>query len=162
MYFTYDDAIFADEQKKVLGVFLKYNMLHVKLLTFRKSSPTMDVISWFPFDKNNCGMKVTDLVPIGKCEYTDDEFNYIEYPSAKRPIIPRYLPGCKLRISTSIQEPYVGYNPSTHTFDGLEVILVKNIARKMGMLAEFVLIDEVRSNRVVDNHTGIYWKLLQG
>lgn len=160
IYFTYNNTVFEDQQKGALAVFLKYNMLNIKIITFRKDSRILDIVTWFPFDKNNCASGVTQLVPIGKCEYNDTHFHLHEIHLNKT-VIPNYIPGCKLRISTSIQEPYVYYNQSTRTFSGLEVTIVRSIAKQMGMITDFVLIPEVRSNRVVNNITGIYSLLLQ-
>lgn len=135
-------------------------MLNVKIVTFRPNSQMLDVVTWFPFDKNNCASDVTDLVPIGKCEFNDTDFDFIRFPVNKS-VIPNSIPGCKLRISTSIQEPYVYYNRSTRTFSGIEVAIVRAFAKQMGMITDFVLIPEVRSNRVLNNNTGIYSLLLQ-
>lgn len=162
MHFTYDNTVFGDKQKEVLAVFLRYKMLNVKLLTFRHSSSTMDVISWLPFDNGNCANRVIDLVSIGSCEYTDEGFEYNEFLAAQKIVSPRRTPGCPIRIATSIQEPYVYYNRTTRIFDGLEVVMVRNIAYAMDLRPTFLLINEVRSNRVVSNVTGIYSTLLQG
>lgn len=160
IYNPYDERELRSGQKEALAVFLRYNMLNIKILTFRPNARILDVVTWFPFDKQNCAYDVTDLVPIGRCDYNATHFDFVEFP-VNKPVIPKYIPGCKLRISTSIQEPYVYYNKTTQTFSGLEVTIVRAIANKMGMITDFVLIPEVRSNRVVNNETGIYSLLLR-
>lgn len=160
IYFTYNDTVFEEQQKGALAVFLRYNMLNIKIITFRNASLVLDIVTWFPFDKHNCASGVTDLVPIGKCEFNETHYQ-LQHFRINKTVVPNYIPGCKLRISTSIQEPYVYYNRRARTFSGLEVTIVKSIAKKMGMITDFVLIPEVRSNRVVNNITGIYSLLLQ-
>lgn len=154
------DPVEEDVQKEMLAIFLDYNMLNIKIISYRNQTHILDVKTWFPFKERNCAQKVTNLEPIGHCEYTNDTFEFTELP-VNDEVIPALLPGCKLRVSTSIQEPYVYYNQTTGNFSGMEVILVRAIAKKMQMVPEFVLIKEVRSNRVVDNVTGIYSLLFQ-
>lgn len=156
IYQPFDEGVI----KEMLAMFLQYNMLNIKIISYRNMTQILDVRTWFPFKERNCALKVTNLEPIGRCEYQNDTFEFTELPVSDE-VIPAFLPGCKLRIATSIQEPYVYYNQSSGNFSGLEVMLVRAIAKKMQMIPEFILIKEVRSNRVVDNVTGIYSLLFQ-
>lgn len=163
MLTTGNQSQIESKQKKVLAEFIKYNMLNVKMLSFRHLASIIDVISWFPYDyANNCAQNVTNLATIGHCDYSADTFSYVEHRDAKRAFIPRFLGRCKLRISASIQEPYAYYDLRANEFDGFEVQLIRNVAIAMGMQPVFQVIDGVRSNRVVANDTGIYSTLLQG
>lgn len=163
MYFTYDAHIFRDKQKEVLAIFLRHDMLHVKIFTLRKSARILGVITWFPLDNRNCAMMVTELIALGRCEYAESgAFEYIEHAAvASKEVIPRHLPGCVLRVTTSILEPYVYYDTRTRQLAGLEVRLVQAIAHKLGMHADFLLIEDNRDFRIVSNETGIYAHLFQ-
>lgn len=160
MYYNYDSSIFEDKQKEILATFLEYNMLDIKLVTYRQEARVLDVKTWFPFANNNCASRVSVLQLISKCEFNDIDHKFIEYP-VRDVVIPKHLPGCELRISTSIQEPYVYYDHKTKNFSGMEIALVKAIAEEMEMIPIFILINETRANRAVDNQTGIYSLLFQ-
>lgn len=163
MYLTYDDEIFEQKQKEVLDECLKYQMLNVKLLIYERIESVMEVIGWFPYDNGNCANEVRDLVRIGRCEYTANSYEYTEHAVAEKPTIPLHLHGCPLNISISIQEPYViRDDPKNYSFSGIEIDLVRNIAKFMGMMPRYILIKEVRSNRVVNEISGIYSTLMQG
>lgn len=160
MYYTYDINILDNIQREILSVFLKFNMLNVKVIAYRNMTQEVDVKTWYPFKNGNCATRITELETIGKCEYDNDKIHFSEYLVTDE-VIPKHIPDCQLRISTSIQEPYVYYNETTKRFAGMEVMLVRTIAAKMGMIPEFVLIKEVRSNRVVNYTRGIYSLLFQ-
>lgn len=157
---TYDADIINNIQKQILSVFLEYNMLNVKVITRRIMTNELYVNAHFPFRNGNCADRVTDIETVGKCKYDNGVSSFSEYPVTDE-VIPKFIPGCKLRISTSIQEPYIYYNERTGNFAGMEVMLVRTIAEKMGMVPKFILIKEVRSNRVVNYTSGIYSLLLQ-
>lgn len=144
-----------------METFLQYNMLNIRIISYQSSTDNvLNVKTWYPFKNENCASKVMNLEPIGKCKYKKNSFEYTEYATSDI-VVPRFLPGCKLRFSTSIQEPYVYYSHSTGNFSGMEILLAKSIAQKMQMIPEFVPIKETRSNRVVSNETGIYSLLFQ-
>lgn len=156
------NALSYARAREILSVFLYNNMLHVKLIIPDDKTDVLKDVTWLPFDNKNCASKLTKLIPIGRCDCssTGSGYQFIEYPSAQRPVIPRRLTDCKLRISASLQEPYVRYNRSSRIIHGFEVTLVKNIAIRMGMQPKIAMIKEERSNRdVTGNRTGIYSKL---
>lgn len=162
IFYAYNENEIDGIRKNALREFLEYNMFDVNIISFRTTDRlTVDVVTWLPFTNGDCATDVTDLYATDKCEITNDVSALTEYSDIMHKI-PKLLSGCKLRVSTSIQEPYVYYNHTSKTFDGLEIELVKNIAARADMIPEFVLINEVRSNRVVSKVTGIYANLLQG
>lgn len=161
MPFTNDEISISTKLRQILDIFLQFNMLHVKMVIHRVTSLTLEVITWFPFDEENCASKVSELTLIGRCECTRSGFQYIEYPTAEKVVVPLRARGCELRTSASVQEPYVIYNRETREFSGLEVQLVRNIASELDMRVKFVLINESRSNRALNYGSGIYSQLFQ-
>lgn len=133
----------------------------------------LKVMTWFPYEDDNCATDVRRLVEIDKCEYfdyktkpDDDLANDIRpkilyFANPKQAKVPGTLHNCPLRVSSSDWAPYSYFNHATKTFErGIEVLLVRTIAGVLRMKTEFYLLSETRENRIADQPSEGYEQLV--
>lgn len=115
------------------------------------------------------------LTDIDQCEYNDVQSEslgesdlatimhpeIVYFANPKVPKVPGTLHGCPLRVSSSVWEPYSYYDTDEQAFTkGIEVLLIETIAKVLQMKVEFWLISETRENRVADQPSEGFEKLV--
>lgn len=161
---TYEDAVLLQLIESILNEFLSRHMVNVNVISYRSGTNIVQAHTMYPYDGDNCATTVVRLHLLEECVYDDETPYEPKFTTINRlkPKIPNNLHGCELRIASSITEPFVFYDEAADSFNmGTEVFMVKTISEALKMKPVFMRINETRENRLVDEESGIYSKLLQ-
>jgi hypothetical protein len=142
------------ENAQIFAEFWRHNVVEVILLQsvhffeenvpVNRGTPTIEVYTWFPYFPSGQCAQTTDGVLLDMWVTKKDGVGYfLHNVSLFPPKIPRYLPGCPIRISTFEFEPVVMY--PWHSEDGntllykggLEIEMLKMIQKATNMSTVF-------------------------
>lgn len=160
----YDHHTLHKHIRLVLEAFFEFHVLNVKLISFEPDSNLIQMHTWYPYEGDNCANGVQKIHMIDECAYTDGRSGPETVRNLKplQPIIPTKLHDCPLRVATSVYEPYVFYDSFQKSFyRGIEVHLIRAVAKALKMTPIYIRINETRAIRVVSNETGLYSMLLK-
>jgi hypothetical protein len=107
------------ENKEIFAEFWKHNIVEVTLLQsahsfegnvpVNRGSPAIEVYTWFPYSASGHCAKVTDVVLLDTWVTKNNTGHFLCNNNLFPTKIPKYLPGCPIRISTFESEPAVMY-----------------------------------------------------
>lgn len=110
---VFDPEILDEQIRSVLNELLLHNMLNVNLMYRKADTNIVEMITWFPYEAQNCANLIANLRVIDKCEYqlessNSSDTNVVFTPKKKEKKIPHRLHGCSLKISSSVwvREPW--------------------------------------------------------
>lgn len=146
----------------ITQIFFAYRMLNVNIISIGTNKKSVQMHTWYPYGNGKCANKVSDILVIDECIYDETGMIDLFGHNDLLPKVPKDLHQCELKVAASIYEPYTFYDAQRGFYDGVEIHLVKMIARALNMKVVHVLLNETRENRFVSNETGIYSPLLQG
>lgn len=163
----YDADVLYAQIRFILETFYRAHVLNVKVISFRRDDDVIQMHTWYPYEGTNCAEEVRNIHLIDECHYSDSREGAQDVRSVQtlQPIIPANLHGCPLRIACSTYEPFVHYYDSAQNDatlkSGIEIRLVRSIARALEMTPVFIHINETRDNRNISTESGIYSLVLR-
>lgn len=157
---TYDEKEMESQIYEILKAFLRFNMLNINVLSYRKDSNIVQASTYYPYADTNCANDVINLQTVEECEYSDDDPDLMPLQKLERKV-PLNLHLCPLKISGSVSEPYVFYDEQDGFVEGTEVLMIRTIAEALEMTPLFSYINETRENREINAQKGIYSTLFQ-
>lgn len=103
---VFDPIVLEEQIRNVLSELLLHNMLNVNLIYNKAGTNTVEMITWFPYEGNNCANHILRLRIIDQCVYentsNNSDVNIVFVAKRKQKKIPQILHGCPLKISSSI------------------------------------------------------------
>nr|QGW45458.1 ionotropic receptor 87a [Bradysia odoriphaga] len=165
---VFDPEILAEQIRNVFDELLLHNMLNVNLMYRKAGTNIVEMITWFPYEGENCANRIVNLRVIDNCEYQVDptntsDINVVFNPKRKEKKIPHHLHGCSLKISSSVWPPYTYYDSESGEFTkGIEVLLVQTIAKVLHLTTVYNVLNETRENRLSSKLTPGYVDLMDG
>lgn len=134
---------------EIFGKLLNSKMLNANVLYVSQKPNTIEVVTWFPYEDNNCAKKIETIRLIDRCEVIYGEnSSTLKFTTFLNNIqrIPENLHNCPLMIATSDWPPFTIYNQTEQKFvRGVEIEMLKTVAEKLGMKPVFVKTDATRS-----------------
>lgn len=171
--FDIDSSSWSREIKYIFQAFLSKGMLNVFILFKNNSMPfdMIDIVSWFPYENNNCAKDVGEIVLLDQCKPPLKKYSQAIRIKENHEIddivkIPNNFHGCSLNVSSSIWEPFVSYSyseePDEKAWSGIEVSILRSIGKHLNLTINFILNSGRRTNRDLDDRNGLYSALVRG
>lgn len=155
--------------KRVFEIFLQNKMVNIYLVY--ELNNDYKLATWYPYSNGRCADKVDDIIVVGECRPTvfaqvSSISMLLSGKTQDRTQTKKLLNyhRCPLNISASVWEPYVTYNESEtddRKWNGIEVEILRTLAKRLNMSANFILNNESRSDRSANASQGLYSPLLR-
>lgn len=110
-------------------IFLRNKILNVNVILIGASE--IKIVSWFPYDDENCGKYVRNLEIIAECSLETSRYLVTHHEVEKKKLINNRHHKCPLIAISLERAPYAFFSSKKNEYTGFEVELLEAFADKM-------------------------------